>query len=72
MGPADEPGIAALAVLSKTLERNAIQDLALEFPSLGIAEPILCRCAIHALADGRDGVLDHGTGVTDAQPLATA
>ncbi len=52
-----EPGVATIADLTKTLKRDEIRHVALEFPSTGRAEAIDCQCWLHTLADGRSGLL---------------
>jgi PAS domain S-box-containing protein len=52
-----EPGIADIADLTKTLKRDEIRQISLEFPSTGRSEPLHCMCSIHTLADGRPGLL---------------
>ena len=54
---AAEPALLALADVQSTLQRGAAEMARLEFPSIGEAAVFECRCALHALADGRDGVL---------------
>ncbi len=53
----DEPGLRQLSILQKSLARGESETLTLEFPSLGQDSHFECVCSIHALADGRDGVL---------------
>ena len=53
----EEAGIAEIASLTKTLKRDEVRQVSLEFPSTGRAEPIHCFCSIHTLADGRPGLL---------------
>jgi PAS domain S-box-containing protein len=53
----EESGIAEIASLTKTLKRDELRQVSLEFPSTGNAEPIHCVCSIHTLADGRPGLL---------------
>jgi PAS domain S-box-containing protein len=52
-----EPGIVKLASLVGKLSRTTPEEVELSFPSLGKAEKFKCRCCIHALSDGRDGIL---------------
>ena len=54
---ADEPGLADLATAKPALARDQAHQLDLAFPSLGHTEPLTCECRLHALADGRDGIL---------------
>jgi PAS domain S-box-containing protein len=53
----EEPGITDIASLTKTLKRDELRQVSLEFPSTGRSEPIHCFCSIHTLADGRPGLL---------------
>ena len=62
-----EPGIAEISRLSKTLTRGEIAEAELAFPSVGADVAFHGRCWLHALADGRDGVL-----VVDATPKPAA
>jgi len=52
-----EPGVEQIANLSRSLRRGQVETALLHFPSSGAMAPISCRCMIHALADGRPGVL---------------
>jgi PAS domain S-box-containing protein len=52
-----EPGVAQVIGLSKRLQRGQVEPALLHFPSTGAASALACRCMIHALADGRPGVL---------------
>jgi PAS domain S-box-containing protein len=52
-----EPGVARIAELAQSLQRGEVQTAELHFPSLGKVQPLECNCLLHALADGRDGVL---------------
>jgi PAS domain S-box-containing protein len=52
-----EPGIERVAELSQTLTRGESQNALLHFPSTGQTVPMDCRCSLHALADGRAGLL---------------
>ena len=53
----DEPALLQLANAQKTLARGDKESLKLEFPSVGQDSVFDCLCSIHALADGRDGIL---------------
>ena len=53
---AQEPGVEAMMGLSRSLHRGQVETVDLNFPSAA-EQPITCRCMIHALADGRPGVL---------------
>jgi PAS domain S-box-containing protein len=52
-----EPGVVRLLELASLLERGTSELALLHFPSVGFAVPLSCRCWLHALADGRRGVL---------------
>ena len=52
-----EPGVEQVANLARSLRRGQVETALLHFPSSGHAAPLSCRCMIHALADGRPGVL---------------
>ncbi|MCA3559616.1 MAG: PAS domain-containing sensor histidine kinase [Aestuariivirga sp.] len=54
---AQEPGVEAMMNLSRSLHRGQVETVELNFPSTAAEGPIICRCMIHALADGRPGVL---------------
>ncbi len=52
-----EPGVEQIGTLARSLRRGQVETALLHFPSAGASAPIACRCMIHALADGRPGVL---------------
>ena len=52
-----EPGVEQIANLARSLRRGQVETALLHFPSSGATAPLPCRCMIHALADGRPGVL---------------
>ena len=52
-----EPGVEVMMNLSRSLHRGQVETVDLDFPSATAEGPITCRCMIHALADGRPGVL---------------
>ena len=52
-----EPGVATIADMTKTLKRDEIKKVALEFPSTGRSDVLNCECWLHTLADGRSGLL---------------
>ncbi len=54
---AQEPGVEQVMNLSRALRRGQVESAELHFPSSGAGAPIACRCMIHALADGRPGLL---------------
>ena len=54
---ASEPGLQVLADLVCSLARDETRACELQFPSLGEEAVFSCQATLHALADGRDGVL---------------
>jgi PAS domain S-box-containing protein len=54
---ASEPALMVLANLVGSLQRGERKDCELHFPSLGEEAVFSCHATLHALADGRDGVL---------------
>lgn len=52
-----EPALMVLADLVRSLARGESRACALQFPSLGEEAVFSCQATLHALADGRDGVL---------------
>ncbi len=52
-----EPGVERIMGYSHRLQRGQVEMAILHFPSSGHTVPLPCRCSIHALADGRAGVL---------------
>ena len=52
-----EPGVEEIVRLSRSLQRGQVESVLLHFPSAGAAGPLACRCMVHALADGRPGLL---------------
>jgi PAS domain S-box-containing protein len=52
-----ETGVMRIAELAQSLERGQTAKALLHFPSVGALVPFDCMCHIHALADGRIGVL---------------
>jgi PAS domain S-box-containing protein len=52
-----EPGVARIAGLARSLRRGEMERALLHFPSAGADVPMACRCMVHALADGRPGLL---------------
>ena len=69
---ASEPALLALADVQSVLQRGTAEMARLEFPSIGEAAAFDCRCALHALADGRDGVLAIAASTKPVQVLAEA
>ncbi len=53
----NEPGIERIADLARNLPRGETIEALLHFPSTGQTVPIHALCMIHALIDGRAGVL---------------
>lgn len=54
---ADEPGVARILSSARTLGRGHEEEALLHFPSAGATAPIACRLMVHALPDGRPGLL---------------
>ncbi|MGQ0485204.1 MAG: PAS domain S-box protein [Hyphomicrobiales bacterium] len=52
-----EPGVELVAELARSLRRGQVQTALLHFPSAGAGTPLTCQCTIHALPDGRPGLL---------------
>jgi PAS domain S-box-containing protein len=63
----EEPGVARIIATARTLSRGHVDEALLHFPSAGGTAPIACRMTIHALPDGRAGLL-----VAMSQPPAEA
>ena len=61
-----EPGVEQITALSKKLSRGQVESALLHFPSSGRTVPLPCRCTIHALADGRAGLLVIAANPSDA------
>ena len=52
-----EPGVERVADLNRSLRRGQVETALLHFPSAGATAPLSCKCTIHALVDGRPGLL---------------
>jgi PAS domain S-box-containing protein len=52
-----EQGVSRVKDLAQELERGKSVNALLHFPSTGSVVPFECRCWLHALADGRSGIL---------------
>ena len=52
-----EPGVERICQLARHLRRGQVERALLQFPSAGSAAPIDCTCMVHALSDGRSGIL---------------
>jgi PAS domain S-box-containing protein len=53
----EEPGVGRILAAARTLNRGHTDEALLHFPSAGATAPIACRLAVHALPDGRTGLL---------------
>jgi PAS domain S-box-containing protein len=53
---AEEPGVQRIIAAARTLNRGHADEALLQFPSAGAA-PVSCRITVHALPDGRTGLL---------------
>jgi PAS domain S-box-containing protein len=54
---AREPGVERITAIARTLNRGHSDSALLHFPSAGATAPIACRLMVHALPDGRPGLL---------------
>ena len=54
---AREPGVARVQELCHMLPAGGRENALLHFPSAGLTVPLDCICYLHALADGRSGLL---------------
>ena len=52
-----EAGVERIVSLSRSLTRGQSDRALLHFPSSGATVPLACTCAVHALGDGRPGLL---------------
>jgi PAS domain S-box-containing protein len=52
-----EPGIETIAFIGRNMRRGESLEASLLFPSAGKSKPIACACYVHALPDGRPGIL---------------
>ncbi len=66
-----EPGVERICQFARHLRRGQVERVLLQFPSAGSAAPIDCTCMVHALPDGRSGILVVAAGAV-RQPGATA
>ena len=62
-----EPGVERIVALSRSLSRGNSEILALNFPSSGAKAPLSCRCSVHALPDGRAGLLIIARNAADVE-----
>jgi PAS domain S-box-containing protein len=69
---AREHGVARIAALARTLARGQVETALLAFPSAGEGAAVACRCVVHALPDGRDGLLVAACHEHAAQAANTA
>ncbi len=66
-----EPGVERIAEFGRSLRRGQTQAGQLVFPSTGRAEPIAVLCHVHALSDGRPGLLVISTATSAKHGAAT-
>ena len=52
-----EPALVTMKQSQESLQRGSSAAVELSFPALGLKQPFSCDCCLHALADGRDGLL---------------
>ena len=62
-----EPGVERVMALSRSLARGQVESVLLHFPSSGAAVPLPCRCIVHALSDGRPGILAVASASAESQ-----
>ncbi|MFT3989033.1 PAS domain S-box protein [Aestuariivirga sp.] len=68
-----EPGVERIAELGRKLRRGQVENCLLHFPSSGATAPLACKCMVHALPDGRPGVLAAAIrSAADADKVETA
>ena len=67
-----EAGVERIAQLTRSLQRGQVSDVLLHFPSAGNTAPLAARCMVHALPDGRPGVLVVARNAGVAPGAATA
>ncbi|MCB1380090.1 MAG: PAS domain S-box protein [Alphaproteobacteria bacterium] len=67
-----EPGVERIVALSRSLARGQVAKALLHFPSAGTAAPLPCKCMVHALSDGRPGILAVATVSAAAQGAASS
>lgn len=65
-----EPGVERIAALARSLRRGQVEPVLLHFPSAGKMAPLPCKCMVHALADGRSGILTVATVTAAGQGAA--
>ncbi|CAN5225378.1 hypothetical protein BH10PSE7_BH10PSE7_05250 [soil metagenome] len=65
-----EPGVEHMDSLVRELKRGERRKVLLHFPSAGSAIPVRAFCSIHALADGRPGLLVEQLAETNAKAAA--
>lgn len=66
-----EPGVERITKLSRHLQRGQVETALLHFPSAGATTAVACRCMVHALADGRPGVLAVAQASEDTEDSRT-
>jgi PAS domain S-box-containing protein len=61
-----EPGVERISDIARKLRRGQSIETELFFPSTGQAAPVSVTCHVHALPDGRAGLLTVGRSTADA------
>ena len=67
-----EPGVERVNGLTRSLRRGQVETCLMHFPSAGATAPIACKCMIHALSDGRPGLLVVAARPATAETAALA
>ena len=63
-----EQGVARIKDMTQALNPGESTEALLHFPSVGLAAAVACRCVLHLLADGRQGLL---VVMEPARPIIT-
>lgn len=64
---ASEDGVGRIVAINASLRRGTVESASLHFPSAGMRAPLDCTCTIHALVDGRPGLLVVASGKPQAR-----